>query len=239
MKTPLFALTALLLTVSASAQNRAAEIDFENALREAQAPAAAHAAKALDRVGALESTLTAMNDGPEVAGEVRSYIQDKALRIVFSDSVVRSAQVGGTIQLGGSLPLYPRVLGPLLARETASLMLSDMPDCAEKRFMQVSLQVRTWLELGGDKSALPVIESLAPAYKDPALSAEFKLWLDNGSELALDKIGESAGVKIIPDLESKAKTADERAMWQAANKRFVAFLIAENEWRRSNGYLLK
>lgn len=233
------ALLPLFLTAALHAQDRASEIDFENALRQARQPAAAYAAKTADRAAAVEATLTAMNDGPEVGGAIRSYIQDHALKIVFVDSVERSAYVPGTIQLGGSLPLYIRLLGPALTRETAGLMFSDMPDCAERRYMQLSLEVRSWLELGGDKSALPVLEPLAAYYKDAELAAGYRIWLGSGAETALFLISGSVGIERIEELESKAKTDAERASWQSANKRFVAFLLDEIAWRESNGYLLR
>lgn len=248
MKTPLLALAALLLALPAAAQDYR-DRDLSKSFSELADAALARFRTANAREAAVESTLVAMNDGPEVGGTIHDYIKAKAVKITFLDSVARSSHVPkidnshvkirAEIFLPGAAPLYPRVLGAMLARETAVMMLEGMPDCAEYRYMWISLQVRSWLELGGDKSALPVMETLAPAYKDERASADYKLWLGTDSQTALERIGQAAGVSSIPELEGKAKDDVERASWDAANKRFVTFLLAENEWRRSNGYLLK
>lgn len=222
------------LAVSAAAQDRAAEIDFENELVQLRSSQMAVDPAVAKRANAVSQTLTAMADGPEISGQVAEYIRAMDVKVEFSAQPARSATKAGKITLSEKLPLYPRVLGPMLAREAALMMLSDMPDCAEKHYMRRSYEVRTWLDLGGDRKALPVMEELT-GYKDEGLAADFKVWLDNGSELALEKIGQATKTEIIPALLDKAATPEEKAALEKANKRFVDFLINENDWRRYNG----
>lgn len=230
--------TALLLlpflAVSAAAQDRAAEIDFENELAQLRASQVVVDSTATKRINAVSQTLTAMADGPEMSGQVAEYIRAMDVKVEFAAQPARSATKAGRIVLSEKLPLYPRVLGPLLAREAALMMLADMPDCAEKHYMRRSYEVRSWLDLGGTAKSLPVIEELA-GYKDEGLSADFKVWLDNGAEMALEKIGQATKTEIIPALLDKAKTPEEKSALEKANKRFVDFLINENDWRRYNG----
>ncbi len=203
----------------------------------------------------LRVTLEAMNDGPEVAGSVVTYVKDKGVKFEFatqdvSSRLAFSGPKGAIIRLSSDLPDQPKILGPLIAREVSRLMYADMPDSAEKEYMRLSTQVRTWLELGGDKSALPLIGG----YKAEALSEEFKIWLNNGSEAALEKVGKASQTKILPVLiddfrqymraarftpEGYKRAQDKLAALEAGNKNFVNFLLAENEWRRTNAHLLK
>lgn len=207
----------------------------------------------VQRINAISRALLAMQDGPEIGGTVAQAVKDKSVLIEIRKQGGTSELVGaGTnhpaIFLSDTVGLYPRALAPLIARETSKLMLADMPSCAEKLYMARSIEVRTWLELGGDRTRLPIIEPL-DGYQDPALAADFKLWLDNGSETALYRIGEATGTKDIPTLQDelqgrlailkasdpgRAKLEKDNADLEAANKRFVAFLLAENFWRQAN-----
>jgi len=144
------------------------------------------------------------------------------------------------------------VLAPYIAREAAPLLLAGMPDSAERRYMARSLEVRSWLELGGDPRALPVIEPLN-GHKDEALAAEFKIWLDNGAEAALEAMGRATGTDNLMvlierrerELETRFYTPEGRrekredlGRLRAANARFTEFLLREIEWRRANAHRL-
>ena len=127
---------------------------------------------------AVQSALVAMRDGVEAGGEVADAIEASHARVVAEESASPSAlrrDPDGTpvIVLDSRLPLAPRVLAPRLAREGAKLLLKDMPESAEKAYMARSLEVRTWVELGGEPAKLPVIDPLTGA-ADPALAADFK-----------------------------------------------------------------
>ena len=210
------------------------------------------------RINALHRTLLAMNDGPEIGGQVVQAIKDNGTLIDFRkqpQSSVLACPTGWVdehegcrrvLYISESVSLYPRVLAPLIAREMAKLMVGDMMDCAERRYMERSIEVRSWLELGGDKTRLPIIEPL-DEYTDAALTKEFKVWLDNKSEMALYRIGEETKTKDLPTLmsETDAQLAklpandpgremllSIRKDEEIANKRFVAFLLAENDWRQ-------
>lgn len=230
-----FALAALLLAAPAVAQDRAAEIDFQNALEDAQ-----RAAKAsTEKQAAIERALVAMNDGPEAGGVVVAYLRDKGISVKAAsqtEAVKTTVAAGKTvITLSDALPAYPRVYAPLIAKEIAALMYADMPACAERSYMRRAVAARVWTELGGEPSKLPVIEPLT-GDKVAAVSDEISFWADkNGAEMALYKIGEADKLKSIPDLQDAAKTDAERAKLDAANARFVAFLIDEKLARKAAG----
>ncbi|UPT73272.1 MAG: hypothetical protein M0D55_15485 [Elusimicrobiota bacterium] len=230
-----YALAVLLLSVPALAQNRAAEIDFENALHEAQ-----EAAKvATEKRAAIERTLVAMNDGIEAGGVVVSYLRDHGIEVVpaVQPEAVKTVVVAGkkVIRLSVDLPAYPRVYGPLIAKEVASMIYADMPACSERSYMRRAVAARVWTELGGEFSKLPVVEPLT-GDRVAAVSDEIAPWGDaNGAEMALYKIGEAEKLQSIPELQDAAKDAAAKAALDAANARFVAFLIDEKLARRAAG----
>ena len=114
------ALAALLLAVPAAAQNRAAEIDFENSLQESSL------LKSAQNSAAIERTLVAMNDGPEAGGKVVSYLREHDIKVSVKsqpEAVKTVVEKGRTsITLSDSMPAYPRVYGALIAKEIAALM---------------------------------------------------------------------------------------------------------------------
>lgn len=240
----------LLLSVPASAQDglQKALGAAQDAVKKAGVKPDASEAR---RRRALATTLTAMNDGVPVGESIVSYIRAKKIVVDFDkveglSGTVFDPQQGTIVSLGSALPAYPRVYAPRIAREVSALMLSDMSESAEKEYMRRSLEVRSWIELGGDPKTLPVIEYLAQ-YEDAALAAEFKLWLDHDSQTALHKIGKAAGKRILPDLidelnnylraarmspETRKQKEAEWAALEAANTRFVDFLFDEMMWKR-------
>lgn len=224
---------ALLLAVPAAAQNRAAEIDFENALHES------NMLKASQNAAGVERAMVAMNDGPEAGGKVVEYIRANGVSVSVKDQAeaVKTVVAKGraSITLSSSLPMYPRVLAPLIAKEVAALMLADMPVCAERSYMRRAIAGRVWTELGGEPSKLPVVEPLT-GDKVSAVSDEITPWTDKGgAEMALYKIGEAETLPALPDLIDVAKDAASKAKYEAANARFVAFLIDEKLARKAAG----
>lgn len=167
----------------------------------------------------IEHVLDQMNDGNPVGEPIAAYVRAKKL----------------SIQLDDSLPDAPRVLAPRIAEQAALKMLDGMPACSEKEYMRLSMAVRTWLELGGDRKALPVVDG----YNDQAMTPKYKMWLENGSEMTLYKVGEAANTKSVMELSDAAKDPAQRAQFEKANKAFVDFLLSENEWRQSNGFRLQ
>ena len=226
-----FALAALLLSVPAAAQDRAAEIDFENALRDSKI-------KSVQNRAAVERTLVAMNDGVEAGGKVVSYLRDRGIEIsVVSQSEASKTVVetGRTrITLSDALPAYPRVYGPLIAKEIAALMYADMPVCSERSYMRRATAGRVWTELGGEPSKLPVVEPLTGG-KVSAVSDEISFWAGkDGVEMALYKIGEAEKLGSIPELQQVAGKL-ELVKLSEANARFVAFLMDEKLARKDAG----
>ncbi len=230
------ALVALLLAVPAAAQNRAAEIDFENALHEAQ-----EAAKEATRKRAvIERTLVAMNDGPEAGGSVVSYLRERGIEVMPAIQAEASSTMvlgdGRTvIRLSAALPEYPRVYAPLIAKEAAAMMTADMPECAERSYMRRAIAARVWVELGGEFAKLPVIEGLT-GDRVPAVSDVIAPWGDaGGAQMALYKIGEAEKLKSLPELTDETTDPAVKAKLEAANSRFVAFLLDERLARRAAG----
>lgn len=227
------ALAALLLAVPAAAQNRTAKTDFENSLRDSSM------LKSVHQRAAVERTLVAMNDGPEAAGRVVSYLREYDIQIVVkaqAEAVKTVIEKGRTsIILSDALPAYPRVYGTLIAKEVASLMYADMPACAERSYMRRAVAGRVWTELGGEPSRLPVVEPLT-GDRVAAVSDEITLWTDEGgAEMSLYKIGEAENLLSLPDMAYGAKDPVARARFASANARFVAFLIDEKPARQAAG----
>jgi len=225
----LFALAALLLAVPAAAQDRAAEIDFENAL---------HELKSVQSRAAVERTLVAMNDGVEAGERVVSYIRDRGIEVAVmeqKEASLTTVEHGRTrITLSDALPAYPRVYGPLIAKEIAALMYADMPACSERAYMRRATAGRVWTELGGEPSKLPVVEPLT-GDKVSAISDEIAFWAGkDGVEMALYKTGAAEKLYSIPELE-QAAGKQELVKLREANGRFVAFLMDERLARQAAG----
>lgn len=234
------ALAALLLAVPAFAQDRAAEIEWENHLREMSDKQAAQSVERAKKIAAIERTLVAMNDGVEAGGRVMAFIEANGVEIKLGEKVqtepvsvvVRDGKT--KIYLSEALPAYPRVYGPLIAKEIAALMYAGMPECSERAYMRRGTAGRVWLELGGDPKDLPIVEPIT-AELVAAVSDEIGVWADkDGAQMALFKIGEREKLKSIPELEEGASKEDA-AKLEAANKAFVAFLLDERDARRAAG----
>ncbi len=228
-----YAILALILTVPAFAQDRAAEIDWQNHLQDLEAGKAAQSVARAKSIAAIERTLVAMNDGPEAGGRVVTYMNEKGIEIKLG-SDVQTAPVSVTVRAGKtilwlnpSLPAFPRVYGPLIAKEIATRMYADMPACAERAYMVRGTAGRVWIELGGEPSKLPVIEGLN-GLKVPSVSEAMGAWATDGAQMALYKIGQAENLPELYELK------DAPAV-EASNKRFVIFLLDEREIRQANG----
>lgn len=228
-----YAILALILAVPAAAQDRAAEIDWDNHLQDLESRKAARSVERAKSIAAIERTLVAMNDGPEAAGRVVAYLNDKGVEVKLGSDVqteavsvtVRGARK--TIWLSPSLPAYPRVYGPLIAKEAAAMMYADMPACAERSYMIRGTAGRVWIELGGEPSNLPVIEGLK-GLAVPAVSEAMGAWATDAAQMALYKIGQAESLPELYELK-------ESPAVEAANKAFVIFLLDEREIRNANG----
>lgn len=193
---------------------------------------------------AVQTTLIAMRDGVEAGGVVAEAIEASGAWVIAEEldtpSTLRVDVHGNlAIVLDSRLPLVPRVLAPRLAREGAKLALKDMPECAEKAYMARSLEVRAWIELGGEPAKLPVIDGLT-GVTDPALAADFKAWLDVDAQTALERFGRAAGAEdLMAQMDAAqrdpARQAELPAL-EAANKRFIDFLRAERDWKSMRGF---
>jgi hypothetical protein len=238
MTTKLIPLLLLsLLAADASAQcYRDFEEEMERtvAAQRAQAEAKAKADAALDAKlrSALNTTLVAMNDGVPQGTDVVSFMTTTNIAVEFGDLLDLSAQQPGKIGLSRKIGAYPRAMGPRVAWEAAGMMLADMPDSSEKEYMRRSIAARVFIELGGDASKLPVMETLQGSGepKDEVLSKELKLWLDNDSSAALKKIEAATGKKSLQWL-LQGEDPDKPGPIDAAVKRYTKFMAKEREWR--------
>lgn len=192
---------------------------------------------------AVQTALVAMRDGVEAGGAVADAIEASGARVVAEEldrpSTLRADRDGTpVIVLDSRLPLAPRVLAPRLAREGAKLALKDMPASAEKAYMARSLEVRAWVELGGEPAKLPVIDPLT-GVADAALAADFKAWLDVDAQTALERFGREAGAADLMEQMDAARRDPARQAelpaLEAANKRFIDFLRAERDWKAMHG----
>lgn len=206
------------------------------------APLAASAQQAAPHrfASAVQTALVAMRDGVEAGGVVADAIEASGARVVAEELAAPSAlrvDRDGTpvIVLDSRLPLAPRVLAPRLAREGAKLALKDMPASAEKAYMGRSLEVRAWVELGGEPAKLPVIDPLT-GVTDAALAADFKAWLDVDAQTALERFGREAGAEdLMAQMDAARRDPARLAELEAANKRFIDFLRAERDWKAMHG----
>lgn len=228
-------LLAVALALPAAAQN----VDFAKMGKEATA---------------VQAALVAMNDGNPMGMKVADAIRQSGAMVAFEPMGGRSTiRIGkdGTpiIVLDSALAKTPRVLGPRIAREASKMLLTGMPESAEKLYMARSIEVRVWLELGGEPRDLPVIDATSGA-KDAAMASEFKQWLDEKPEMLLYKLGQAAGVDDIPTQQealrvrlqttfSTPELISERrrqlGALETANRAFVQFLLEEKEWKEANG----
>lgn len=216
----LLAAALLSAALPAFAQNRAAEIDFDNA-RAARA--------ASDRSRALQTALVAMNDGPEAGGAVMRLIEEKKISVELATQPEAAKTVTDAgrvvIRLSDALPAHPRVYAPLVAAEAAKLMLADMPASAERSYMRGAIAARAFAELGGSFKSLPVVDGdRADAVKD-AVAA----WTAD-AQTALNEAGRADGVPLLADI--KPADAKAAADVSAADRRFIAFLLEERDARR-------
>lgn len=222
MKTPLLAAAlACLAPLAASAQQ----------------PAAHRFASA------VQTALVAMRDGVEAGGTVAEAIEASGARVVAEEistpSALRLDRDGKpVIVIDSRLSLAPRVLAPRLAREGAKLALKDMPESAEKAYMARSLEVRSWVELGGEPAKLPIIDPLT-GVTDTALASDFKAWLDVDAQTTLERLGREAGAEeLMAQMDALRRTPArpaELAALEAANRRFIDFLRAERDWKTMHG----
>lgn len=225
MKTALV-VAALAVAAAASAQEFAPTVS-------AQAGAARAAAQSgRVRSQTVESTIVAMNDGPEAGGRVTQYLNDKKISVYTATQpeAVKTTVVNGqtAIVLSDALPAHPRVYAPLIAFEAAKGIYADMPASGERSYMIMATSARVFLELGGDFNELPTVDGdAAPAVKDLVAP-----WID-GPQGTIEEFAQRDHVKTIPDLRSAAKDPAAAAALDAADKRFVAFLLDERDARRT------
>jgi hypothetical protein len=223
----------LLLAAPAVAQNRAAEIDFENALRESleKAQKAAADAKAVDEALAM------IRDTGGMSATVIDRYDELGAKVVVraqAESSKTTIEEGRTvISLSDALPRLKVAYAAMIAYEIGKSMHADMPACAERSYMARGVAGLVWLELYGDPAKLPVIDPFTGA-QVPAVYDVIGSWASEGAEMALYKISEAESLPRLPEM-MEGKSGAELETLEAANKRFVAFRINESAARRLKG----
>lgn len=237
MNIKLTAVLPFLLVGSLQAQDRSAEIDFQNSLDSARTAAFARSLSA-QRAEALRQARQTMICGGEESMRTSGYLQDEATPVEWAKQVPASVRKGGVIILSDALALDTLTLGPVLAGEAQALMDDAMPDCAEKAYFRRSVETRVWLELGGRRG--------------PQAPAAYRLWLDNGAEMALDMIASQSKSEILPVLIDRQQAVVKMAAaaelpaarqrleaLEKANSRFAQFLQSESRWKQGNAERLR
>jgi hypothetical protein len=163
--------------------------------------------------------------------------RDKAT-IEFAKQAEPSKRAGTKISLNETLPDYPRVQIAYVVKEAAPLAYETFPDSVEKEYMTMSLAVRGWLELGGEPSKLPKLETLDKGYSDAKLGGDFSLWIGSTRDSYQDIKARSKSKQLI-SLIGDAKTEADREKYRAAYKVFDAFLKSETEWLIGNAFRLQ
>ena len=223
MKNALVLALTLAAALPAAAQNRAAEIDWENARHEAE-----EAAKAREKLRAdtISSAMTAMNDGVTAGGAIVARVEEQSIVIrvdpLDAPSSLTHEKNRPVITLSASLPASVRLYAALIAKETAKTMFDDMGAVAEREYMRQAMIGRVFVELGGETSTVPA-----------QLAGDVKEWLISDRQMALSKVAEKTKLPIIPELYTGKAAAD--AKLDAANKKFTAFLLDETPTRNSVG----
>lgn len=257
MRQKISTLLALLLAAPLCAQDLDPSLDFishhdgfvENTMK---SPLQGQDHAADIRVGAMRAALNKMECGGELGQKTAAYVSENKVAVVFEPLSEYSTHYTDedtgklVIALSDALPADEAVIGARLAKEVSDMTLeSDIPESSEKSYMNLSAEVRAWLELGGRRGALP---------KDKELAARYGIWLNNNQEMALYKIGEAEMknelyvIKSHFDSEIKKRPSGDpvrqvmekmSAALVTAEKSFTGFLIAENDWRNAYPHLMR
>lgn len=199
---------------------------------------------------ALRETVTAMNDGNSAGELVLRYLGGMDVVFAKQSEPSKIAQSGPhgerTLYLSDALPMFPRVLGLAIAEAAAQSMFSDMSRCAERDYMEQSVAARVWLELGGEKDKLPVLEPLT-GYVNAELASGIMGWMIRPAESALEAIGIADNVPSLMTLQDDNRKCldsgnyhvmpmcqEEKAKLEADNERFVSLLKDEQGWRAAH-----
>ncbi|MBI4347596.1 MAG: hypothetical protein HY553_12125 [Elusimicrobia bacterium] len=184
-----------------------------------------------DDEAVVRSALTAMGDGNTMGEHVTSFLAARGIQVAIAKQPEGAKVAGARLTVSDRLPRYPRVLGPYIAEAATRLRLAAQPDTAEREYMVRSTVARVWLELGGDHAGLPEIEPLI-GYRDSTLSGLMTPWIDRAQPR---DIGRATGKKSLQELCSSPA---QNAACEAAEKDYVAFMLAEREWRQVNAHLV-
>lgn len=200
---------AALIPSASSAQSDADLRSAVSAAREA-------AARAASPRRLLDSTLTAMNDGPATGGLLAGWLRENRAVIEFhapSSGLSSHEWLGRErrlplIVLDRSLaaePLSCRFLAVFVARETAELMLGDFPESAEKRYIVASRSAETFFELGGTRATMDDIDG----HRNGSVEELLRLWVEHDPEGGVADL-HGRGVPVLSDIRARAAAEASR-----------------------------
>jgi hypothetical protein len=157
---------------------------------------AAAVKSAAARAHALQTALTAMNDGVAFGGLIREYMEAHRIAVEFATQkeLVNTITSGQTtkVLLSDAAPAHPRVYAPLIAHGVISAMLPSV----EQVYLREALPARVFEELGGEPTKLPFVDgdrveglqSIVRGYDPDVQGALSQIAIDNANLSALDQL---------------------------------------------------
>jgi hypothetical protein len=126
----------------------------------------------------LDRVMVSMYDQPGTGEDTVKWLRDQRIDVKFSDEVQGPSDHVKGVRLNSALkngPLSHRYFGALIAKEASELMMKDMPEFAEKRYMVSSRMAETYAELGGGVSMPPNFDGIT----DKKTAADMEPWIEN------------------------------------------------------------
>lgn len=193
----------------------------------------------------LDVAVTGMRDGAGVGEQLIELLDAKGVGREIRPGQKQVSDVEGVgdrqkITLSPAIAaLSPRYAALHLAQSAAQIQLQDMPDCAEKEFMVLSLTVRSWLEMGGDRTQLPLFDGI----RDEAMARKVETWFSSNMDSYV-RDAKAKGRPTLSSLRAEKESQLARAVceseeqglykdlaWiQKQNERAASFAKDETEW---------
>ena len=187
----------------------------------------------------LDQVMTAMADAPGSGEEIVQWLRDHKAVVEFSDFVKGEsahAWLGDfvpdprkpAVYISALLlqpPVSYRLLGSLIAKEGAELMLKDFPESAEKRAIVAGRMAEAYFELGGTRLALPDFDGTV----DEDAAATIRIWIENAPEQSV-QLFHARGHKTLEEI--RAELGDAPAQSERTLRQLEAVSKAEGEFQR-------
>lgn len=167
--------------------------------------------------GRIHETMVAMRDAVGVGEKVADYIErhpNISVEFHAIPGLSSHDEIGGsvpliTLRINKDLPRTPRVLSIPIAKEAFEMMYADMPESSEKAYMHASVVSRAWIELGGSKDELAVIEPLT-GYRNEEMTTILRSWFGKPSHAAIRELGAARNLPSLQQLLSDVEMELDR-----------------------------